>query len=172
MGCVQQNRDPVEIVVMKLLVPIDGSKNSDRAVKFAAQLAARLDGSALLLHVLGGVPARKELKRYLKALKAYDVQDDAEIESVEQVLAKSGEDEGSKLLERANRIFRKAGGKRSKTALEGGDPATVMLRYAESKKFDMVVMGRRGHGKLKSILMGSLSQKVASLAICPVLTIK
>ena len=159
-------------MIKKLLVPIDGSRNSDRAIRFAAQFSIKFDAPVLLLHVLGEVPARKQLKRYLKNLEAEDIREAAEIESIKSAISKSGEEKGAKLLKQAVQIFKDAGGKRADTALEDGDSASVILRYADKKKFDMIIMGRRGRGKIKSILLGSLSHKIISLASCPVAIVK
>ena len=45
-----------------------------------------------------------------------------------------------------------------------GDPATEILRYAREAEADTIVMGSRGRGRLAGLLLGSVSQKVASLA--------
>ena len=154
-----------------LLVPVDGSGNSRRAVRFAAELAAKLGGSLLLLHVLDKLPARKELKHYLQILEVAPNRDEAEIESVLDALAKSGEERGLKILEEAARLAKEAGAQRVDTALEDGDPAAEILRYVDGGKYDVVVMGRRGLGSLKGFLMGSLSHKISNVADCTVVTV-
>ncbi len=153
------------------LVPVDGSENSRRAVLFAAELVAKLGGSVMLLHVLDRLPARKELKNYLQSLEAAPNRDEAEIESVLDALTKSGEARGIGVLEEAARAAKDAGAKRVDTALEDGDPATEILRYVDSGKYDVVVMGRRGLGSLKGFLMGSLSHKISNVADCTVVTV-
>jgi nucleotide-binding universal stress UspA family protein len=45
-----------------------------------------------------------------------------------------------------------------------GDPATEILRYAREAEADTIVLGSRGRGRLAGLLLGSVSQKVASLA--------
>ncbi len=159
-------------MIKKILVPIDGSENSDRAVSFAAELAVPLGATITLLHVLDRLPAREQLKHYLETLEAAAVQDDAEIESVRNTLSKSGEDAAVSLLETATRRAKAAGVTKVTTAVEDGDPAKEILKSIESRQFDIVVMGRRGLGGLKGMLMGSLSQKVANLAECTVVTVK
>jgi nucleotide-binding universal stress UspA family protein len=74
-----------------ILLPVDGSESSLRAVSFAAELAAKLQASVLLLHVLERLPARLQLKDYLTALEQDPVSNGGEIESVRNALSQSGE---------------------------------------------------------------------------------
>jgi nucleotide-binding universal stress UspA family protein len=53
-----------------------------------------------------------------------------------------------------------------------GDPAERLLGYAHDHGIDLMVMGRRGLGRLTGLLIGSVSAKVSSLAECPVVTVK
>ena len=52
------------------------------------------------------------------------------------------------------------------------DPAKAILRLVDTGKYDLIVMGRRGIGGLKGLLMGSLSHKVSNMADCTVVTVK
>ena len=47
-----------------------------------------------------------------------------------------------------------------------GDPAEALIKVAKDVHADAVVVGRRGLGQLKGLLLGSVSQKLASLAPC------
>ena len=53
-----------------------------------------------------------------------------------------------------------------------GDYANEILKLAEEKKIDMIIMGRRGLSTLKGFMTGSVSHKVAQRADCSVLTVK
>jgi nucleotide-binding universal stress UspA family protein len=53
-----------------------------------------------------------------------------------------------------------------------GDPAQEILTHMQKEQVDLVVIGSRGLGTLKGVLMGSVSQKIAHLAPCPVLIVK
>jgi nucleotide-binding universal stress UspA family protein len=53
-----------------------------------------------------------------------------------------------------------------------GDPADALLGYARDLGIDLIVMGRRGVGPIRGLLVGSVSLKVNSLAECPVLTVR
>ena len=155
-----------------ILLPIDGSEPSLRAVSFAAELAVALQASILLLHVLDRLPARRQLKDYLTVLEEDPATNEAEIESVRNALSKSGEDQGKKILADAEQLLRKMGVKDVSTVIHDGEATTVLLHLAETGEYDMIIMGRRGLGHLKGLFMGSLSHKISNLADCPVITVK
>ena len=53
-----------------------------------------------------------------------------------------------------------------------GSPAEAILDVANTRKVDLIVMGSRGFGRLKGLLIGSQSQKVVQHAPCPVLIVR
>ena len=55
---------------------------------------------------------------------------------------------------------------------ETGYPADVIVRVADEEKFDLIIMGSRGHSCLKSFLLGSVSDRVVHHAHCPVLIVR
>ena len=58
------------------------------------------------------------------------------------------------------------------TEMIEGDPAETILEVARTRDSDLIVMGARGMGRLQGLLLGSTSQKVLSLAPCPVLIVR
>jgi nucleotide-binding universal stress UspA family protein len=52
-----------------------------------------------------------------------------------------------------------------------GDPAEKLIDIARRDAVDLIVVGRRGRGRLAGLLLGSVSQKLASLAPCGVLVV-
>lgn len=58
------------------------------------------------------------------------------------------------------------------TDIEIGFPAETIVEKAKNENYDIIVMGSRGLGKIKSILMGSVSQYVLKYAHCPVLIVR
>jgi nucleotide-binding universal stress UspA family protein len=144
-----------------ILVALDGSEPAGRALAMAADLAARYGATLHLVHVmLRPTVASEGLKEF------------ARVERVELPLVV----EGSSLAEAivaAGRAGAAAGGARDlKTEVLTGDPAERLLEYARQRGIDLVVLGRRGVGQIRGLLMGSVSSKVSSLAECPVLTVK
>jgi len=139
----------------RILVATDGSDGGDRAVDAAAKLAQATD-AALVILTVGGSVTGAELRR----------------------LADAGGDLSRTLEARADRVLKQAA-KRAKqfdvapAALrcEWGDPAEAIIDVARREKIDAIVVGRRGGGRLSRLLMGSVSQKVASLAACTVVVV-
>lgn len=158
-------------MITRILVPVDGSEHSGRAAAFATELAVRFEASLTFLHVLDRVLAREALKRYVAHLRAEPEPDLYEIESVEKTLARSGEDEGVKLLDRMASAAESAGVTDVNTTLLDGHPAGMTIEEAERGGYDLVVLGRRGASGLKGLLAGSVSQRVASEASATVVMV-
>ena len=55
---------------------------------------------------------------------------------------------------------------------ETGYPADVIVQLADEEKFDLIIMGSRGLGGLKSLVLGSVSDRVVHHAHCPVLIVR
>jgi nucleotide-binding universal stress UspA family protein len=53
-----------------------------------------------------------------------------------------------------------------------GDPATTIVKFAEEKDVDMIVMGTHGRTGLSRLLMGSVAESVVGRSKCPVLTLR
>jgi nucleotide-binding universal stress UspA family protein len=70
--------------------------------------------------------------------------------------------------ERARLQAEAKGAKTIKTSVATGDPAEEILAYLTANAIDAVVVGRRGKGRIAGLLLGSVSQKLASLAPCVV----
>jgi nucleotide-binding universal stress UspA family protein len=59
----------------------------------------------------------------------------------------------------------------SKVTVLRGQPYEELVAYAVAQSIDMVVLGVRGHGLVKSLLMGSTPDRVVRRSPCPVLTV-
>ncbi|TLX84493.1 MAG: universal stress protein, partial [Thaumarchaeota archaeon] len=53
-----------------------------------------------------------------------------------------------------------------------GNPASAILDYNKKEKFDLVIMGSRGLGKFKELILGSVSSKIMHHSPCAVLLIR
>ncbi len=56
--------------------------------------------------------------------------------------------------------------------IEEGDPVSVILRVAEERCADLIVMGTHGRTGIRRLLMGSVAEQVVRRAACPVVTVK
>jgi nucleotide-binding universal stress UspA family protein len=137
-----------------ILVPIDGSDNSYRALDAALLLSEKLGSNINVIHVMEEVPithigSEKMLNELLKAYK------------------KESQDILLKCTEIANQK-----GLTIKTLLLQGNPASAILDYNKKEKFDLVIMGSRGLGKFKELILGSVSSKIMHHSPCAVLLIR
>lgn len=146
---------------MRILVAVDGSEAAMNAVRLTAALFGDGRGTEVVcLHVV--VPARLWLYdpapmeppvQMAEVLRAHD----AEAERRGLAIL----DDATSLLSDVEATVR--------TVLVRGEPAAEILRAAEDGDFDVVVMGRRGMGRLPGVVFGSVSSKVVANAPCAVL---
>ncbi len=78
---------------------------------------------------------------------------------------------GAQVLERAEALARSAGAKDIHCTMEDGDPASHLLEVARRENADLIVMGSRGLGRIKELMLGSVSHKVVTMASCPCLVV-
>lgn len=131
----------------KMLVPVDGSSHSKRAVEAAVDLAKHLEASIYLLHVIRNLSLPVEIMEMIAA---------GEItESRMEILQNSAEI----ILDNARRPFEQAGLTGVKGKYVIGDPASEILAYANEVGADLIVIGQRGLGP-QSGLLGGVTRKL------------
>jgi len=140
---------------MKILVPVDGSAASLEAVRQALRMIQ--DGLRASL-VLANV---QEPATLYEMLLAHDP----------EVIDKVSAEAGLHLLEPARALVREAGVEHE-IEVAAGDPAHTLIDILENFGCDLVVMGARGQGTLRSALLGSVSHEVLHAAPVPVLIVK
>jgi nucleotide-binding universal stress UspA family protein len=140
---------------MKILLPVDGSEASLEAVRHALQLVREgLQASVVLANV-------QEPATLYEMLLAHDP------EVIEKVSAQAG----LHLLEPARTLVEQAEVP-YELEVASGDPAHTLIDVLENFGCDMVVMGARGMGTLRSAMLGSVSHEVLHAAPVPVLIVK
>ena len=92
----------------------------------------------------------------------------AQIEHLDGLTERCACDIAQGHAERARLKAEAKGAKTIKTAVVVGDPAEEILAYITANAIDAVVVGRRGKGRIAGLLLGSVSQKLATLAPCAV----
>jgi nucleotide-binding universal stress UspA family protein len=132
-----------------IILAYDGSEYSNKALKCAQSIAERFEATLWLVHIF---PHTSDLLGY---------------EDFEKFFAKR-KSAGQAVLDTARQ---KLGITKLivKDELHEGPEAESILRVAENRKADLIVMGTRGLGTLKSFLVGSVSRKVIHHASCPVM---
>ena len=141
---------------MKILLPIDGSKSSLNAAKYAAKMAKN--------------------SRSPVSVTLVSVHDDIGLGHVKQFVAKSVVDDylrevSEKELKAAQKVLDAAGVKHN-MAIKRGHIAEEIISLANKDKVDIIVLGTKGRSGFLDVLMGSVAQRISSSAKQPVLLIK
>ena len=138
-------------MMKNILVPVDGSEGADRAIEKAVMLAEICGAKLNFLYVAN-----------INQLAINAVLSDAILDSVTKA--------GNVILDRALEMV--PAGVAKESFSDTGSPAVVILDFAESNGIDLIVMGSRGLGVVKGVLLGSVSQYVVEQSKCPVLVVK
>ncbi len=170
-----------------LLVATDGSDHANRAIEVAVDLAKKYDAALHVVHVLTRDMPSEELERMIEAEHLDDSYHGAGTQiniGISSTLAKhgmmrSGDKEarliavvGERIAGSAQKRVQDAGVKNVSAVVLAGDYANEILKQAEEKNTDMIIMGRRGLSTLKGFMTGSVSHKVSQRASCSVLTVR
>jgi nucleotide-binding universal stress UspA family protein len=177
-------------MIKTILTPVDGSDHANKALALAADMAAKYKARLVIQHVLMRDADPDRLRklarvRELTAAQRERLKRFAEEPALVAPVAGVGgayiplpppaellEPIGRQVLKRASATAKKAGATRIDTVIDGGDPARAIVDRAKKERADMIVMGSRGFGDLKGLLLGSVSHKVASHAACTTVTVK
>lgn len=143
----------------KILVPIDGSQQALKALDHAVHLQQDNDAELYLLCVF---KHHSLFEASLSMVRPKDVQipDDALREYASDV------------AEQAKQQAINAGAKQVRAFVKGGRPSKAIVSFAKDNQADIIVMGARGSSSdVDGYFLGSVSQRVASMAPCPVLIV-
>jgi nucleotide-binding universal stress UspA family protein len=157
-------------------------------VGWGIDLAAKHDARLLLIYVAPQREAPRELRRLAEVEHMVEPggvetrPPDPAVPSRPTALPDPGEaaaqsariyrEIGQRILDAARRRAEARGIKAIEAMVEHGDPADQIVRAAKRHRADLIVMGRRGHGEIRSLLLGSVSHKVCQLADTACLTVK
>lgn len=130
------------MLYQKILVPIDGSEHSKRALNEAIRIAKMTSGNITLLNVQSNR---------------------AKIPS-----ATSSDATNSIILNDSKRIA-EAEGVQADTLLQEGSVVDTIVKTAKDGNYDLIVVGARGLSKFEELLLGSISHGVLEKAPCPVI---
>ncbi len=135
----------------KILVPVDGSKYSDNALKRACELVEAFDSKIVVVYVVEkSIPINLlDRKEYLEILGKF----------------------GKKTLDRANTILAEKE-ITGKLLLKEGNIVNEIEKAAKAEKCDLIIIGNKGLGAVTRFLLGSVSNKISQSAPCSVLIVK
>lgn len=137
--------------IKKILVPIDGSKNSLRGLDEAIYLARQCQAVIIGLHIIKVPPGIVLNKKKLES---------GSIKSVEI------------LMDAAKTKAGRHGVQLNYKIVKGADPGFDIVQYSKNHRNDLIVIGARGLGAFKEAFLGSVSNYVLHKSKIPVLIVK
>jgi nucleotide-binding universal stress UspA family protein len=152
----------VNVIYNKILVATDGSFHANNAVEKVAELQRNWNCKVVIFHSIKHhkIPMDLLPNESLPLIV---------FRNIEEVNKTAGEN----LLNKTKEIFDKAGLFVKIRLIEDEEPEVYIRRIVEEENFDLIVLGSKGkHSKLKEILLGTVSSKVAKSAPCDVLIVR
>jgi len=135
-------------MILKILVPSDGSKTAQRAAGYAVDLAKQLKASIIVLSV---IDKRSLIARTVPASKTPR----HTIEPIEDYLREAAEGYTGEIKKLCDK-----NGVASTIAIKMGHPVEVIVKEAKRSKADLIVMGSHGRSALSATVLGSVSYGV------------
>lgn len=142
----------------KILVPVDGSEKAAKAALHGAELASNMGAELTLMHVVPSLPP-------------YVNTSPDRFGNIQQAIMDEFCKHGQEVLNQVKDDLA-AYGLKIATVIEVGQPADEIVKKVKDSGFDLLVMGSRGLGEIKGYVMGSVSNRVARHAACPVLIVR
>ena len=137
----------------EILVGVDSSDQSRRAVAFAAERAHQLDRSVLVVHVIPWSPFSfntPEENEHRSTRRAEEIA--AATEQIIEPMAALAREKGVPV----------------ETIVKHGDPVDLLIEIAAKRSSDHIVLGRTGDSRVKQALFGSTPSQVVQQATVPV----
>jgi len=156
---VARTRARTEVLLGKMLLPLDGSKQSELAVSHAEELAAQLKAEVVLLHVVAPT-------YFAYSIPGETIEMPFTPEDMERFRDKS-----EHYLETVAEAMRKRGVAAS-TEVAIGTAADEIIRLSDEMPVDLVVMSTHGRSGISRWAFGSVADKVIHAANAPVLLIR
>ncbi|MBM3903754.1 MAG: universal stress protein [Thaumarchaeota archaeon] len=137
----------------KILVPLDGSDNSFRALDAAIFLAKKSGAELTIMYSVSVFPS-------------------IEVQTIDPIKCQIEERKfAESVLKKAELVCRKNNVYPSKI-IANGTPGYMILKYAKSNKIDLIVIGSRGRSAVREVFLGSVSNYVLHKSPVPVLLVK
>ena len=134
-----------------IVLAFDGSEYSNRALQYAKTFAERFEATLWLVHIFTHTSDLLGYEDYEKLYSKRKARGQTLLNEALQELSNTNLDVREKL--------------------EEGPEAESILNIAKKCQADLILMGTRGHGTLKGLLVGSVSRKVIHHSSCPVMVV-
>lgn len=146
---------PSFLRLKKILVPVDFSEFSQKAVRYAVRFAEQFSATVVLVHVVEPVRYPESV---IIPLEMEEANQDR-LKQARKALAASARKALPPELAR-------------ECVVRLGVPFSEIVKAAKDLDVDLVIMATHGHTGLKHLLLGSTAERVVRLAPCPVLTVR
>ena len=150
-----KNRSYETIALKKILLATDGSEDASVATRAAVDLSNSSSSELHVVHVFEFIPPREYINLALRIRSPF-----------------ASEREGREMLAEQVSLIEETGSIVHAAHLRMGSPVDEILNTAQEIGADLVVVGSRGLGGVKRLLMGSVSERVVHYATCPVLVLR
>lgn len=187
-SCITVNLDPGAPAlkgVKTILVPTDGSREADKAVELASEIAGRYGAGLVLLYAMWRGPSLEQLRSTVNVEqlsestwaeldpKRHPIAEHTSSSVIAPVVSRDALKEiGEQVLERGRQCAIARGVEAPKVLLLDGDPARAIVNFAGREKADLIAMGSRGLGAVAGLLAGSVSYKVSHTAPCSCMVVR
>jgi nucleotide-binding universal stress UspA family protein len=152
----------------KILVALDGSEHSVQALRTAIQIAGKFNGKLTLVHVYAMTFAPFVVPEPTTLTPSgVPVVTPAEVSK----MIEAAREAGQRILDNGEKEVRSENVQVESTLKEGSTVQEI-TRLAKEGNFDLIVIGAKGVGRLRELLLGSVSEGVMKHAPCPVLVVK
>ena len=146
-----------------ILIPVDGSEHANKALEVGADLAVHYGSRVIVLHVMEEIGS----SRIPEGLAQLEHIEHLHITDTDVLMAV-----GRSIVDAAAARCRELGVEQVEEQVTLGNPRRQIVRLAGENGADLIVMGRRGLGRLADLLLGSVSHQVTQSADCACMTVK
>ena len=168
-----------KVEVKKILYATDLSENARYAFAYAVSLADLYNAAITFIHVLPEVPALldKSVIGYISEDRWEEIKSQNVDEAREALIGKRRDhlvvrDALHQFSENVKSSQEGDGFVTDDIIVERGNPVEQILKQAEEKNCDLIVMGTYGQGKLADAMMGSTARRVLRRSVKPVLVVR
>jgi len=154
---VRELREPKPVMqVNNILVPVDFSSHSQKALSYASEIAQSYDAKLQVLHII------EETMH-----PAFSVTGKSSIFDLVPGIKEDSKRRAEKMLKEV--VSEKVN---ANVYIKGGRAANDIIKFAKENSTDLIVIATHGLTALEHMLLGSVTEKVVRMAHCPVFTVK
>ena len=151
--------------IKKILLPIDGSKYSKIATRYAANVAKKNNSKITILHVM---TVHFPSPPHCEPIEI----DDLESVTIEIKHSTEIKDRAIKIVNETKKILNTMNISYDTEYYLFGNIPEIIVDTAREENFDLIIMGHKGLTGIKHAMLGSVAERVCHIAPCPVLIIR